>query len=195
MSLIVSGVLTAISLIVFTFDGVEFASAETLVYIALLFTSIYAVVGNVDYFVRFLKGKLNYAGASIAHIGFGLILFGALISNSQSKKLSHNKGGKFDLASLSDTFKNNEDVQITLGDTNYMREYFVSYRSRSQEGINIYYEVDYFKPEPISYEKGTVVEYFGEYYQAKESHEVTEDFFAGNAKYWQLIGPDSLAKA
>ena len=195
VSVVISILLTVLCLAIYTFNGIDFASTETLVYTALLFTSIYAVVGNLDYFVRFLKGKLNFAGASIAHMGFGLILFGALISNSQSKKLSHNKGGKFDLASLSETFKNNEDVQITLGDTNYMREYFVSYRSRSQEGINIYYEVDYFKPEPVSYKKGDIVEYFGEYYQAKENHTVSDDFFAANASHWQLVAPDSMAQA
>ena len=194
LSLTISIVLTVIGLFVFTFTGNDFSLAETIVYIALLFTSIYAVVGNLDYFIRFLKGKLNFAGSSIAHIGFGLILFGALISNSQSKKLSHNKGGKFDLASLSETFENNEDVQITLGDTTYMREYFVSYRSRRQEGINIYYEVDYFNPIPLSYEKGDVVSYNGEYFQAQESHTITQDFFTENIKYWELIAPDSNAQ-
>ena len=194
LSGIISAVLTAICLMVFTFSGVEFATMETVVYVALLFTSIYAVVGNLDYFIRFLKGKLNFAGASIAHIGFGLILFGALISNSQSKKLSHNKGGNIDLASLSDTFKNNEDVQIVLGDTNYMREYFVSFRGRRQEGINIYYEVDYFKPIPLTYKQGDVVEYFGEYYKAKTDHTVEKDFFIANQDYWELTPPIDNAK-
>ena len=187
LSLIVSIVLTAVSLMIFKFRGNDFSNTETTVYTALLFTSIYAVIGNLDYFIRFLKGKLNFAGASIAHIGFGLILFGALISNSQSKKLSHNKGGKFDLASLSETFENNEDVQITLGDTNYMREYFVSYRSRKQEGINIFYEVDYFQPIPVSYEKGDEVSYNGSYFEAKESYTVSEDLFLENISYWKPI--------
>lgn len=194
ISLFISIALTVIGVLIFNFSGNDFSTSETIVYSALLFTSIYAVVGNIDYFIRFLKGKLNFAGASIAHIGFGLVLLGALISNSQSKKLSHNKGGKFDLASLSETFKNNEDVQITLGDTNYMREYFVSYRSRRQEGINIYYEVDYFNPVPLSYEKGEIVTYNGNYYQAKKSHEVEKDFFPENIDNWDLINVDSSAR-
>lgn len=185
LSLFVSIALTVISLFVFKFSEGDFSNTETTVYTALLFTSIYAVIGNLDYFIRFLKGKLNFAGSSIAHIGFGLILFGALISNSQSKKLSHNQGGKFDLTSLSETFKNNEDVQITLGDTNYMREYFVAYRSRKQEGINIYYEVDYFEPIPVSYEKGEVVAYNGAFFEAKESHSVSQDLFLDNIKLWK----------
>ena len=194
LSVLISAVLTAVCLLVFTFSGIGFARLETIVYVSLLFTSIYAVVGNLDYFIRFLKGKLNYAGASIAHIGFGLILFGALISNSQSKKLSHNQGGSLDLASLSDTFKNNEDVQITLGDTNYMREYFVSFRSRRQEGINIYYEVDYFTPIPVSYKKGDVVSYAGVTYKAKEDYTVSDDSFFANQEYWEEIIPVNTAK-
>ncbi|MGB1040934.1 MAG: cytochrome c biogenesis protein CcsA [Flavobacteriales bacterium] len=187
LSLVVSVVLTVIGLLVFNFTGNDFSKAEKIVYIALLFTSIYAVIGNLDYFIRFLKGKLNFAGASIAHIGFGLILFGALISNSQSKKLSHNAGGKFDLASLSENFKNNEDVQVTLGDTNYMREYFVSYRSRRKEGINIFYEVDYFEPIPVSYQKGDVVNFNGNSFEANESYTVKKDFFKENKDYWRLL--------
>ncbi|MDB4088762.1 cytochrome c biogenesis protein CcsA [Flavobacteriales bacterium] len=187
LSLIVSIALTVISLFIFSFKGDDFSNTETTVYTALLFTSIYAVIGNLDYFIRFLKGKLNFAGSSIAHIGFGLILFGALISNSQSKKLSHNRGGKFDLASLSETFENNEDVQITLGDTNYMREYFVAYRSRTQEGINIFYEVDYFEPIPVSYEQGDVRSYNGAFFEAKESHTVSQDLFLDNISLWKPL--------
>ncbi|MEN8928164.1 MAG: cytochrome c biogenesis protein CcsA [Flavobacteriales bacterium] len=187
LSLIVSIALTIVCLFVFRFRGNDFSNTETTVYTALLFTSIYAVIGNLDYFVRFLKGKLNFAGASIAHIGFGLILFGALISNSQSKKLSHNRGGKFDLASLSETFENNEDVQITLGDTNYMREYFVSYRSRKQEGINIYYEVDYFEPIPVTYEKDDLIQYNDATFKALKTHTVTEDLFKNNMENWQWL--------
>ncbi len=118
---------------------------EPIVYVALLFTSIYAVIGNIDYYLRLMKGKLNVAGSSIAHIGFGLILFGALISNSQSKKLTNNMKGKFDLASLSEDFKNDADAQITMGDTVDVNEYFITLNKRWQEGINIYYEMDYFE--------------------------------------------------
>jgi cytochrome c-type biogenesis protein CcmF len=150
-SLITSIVLTVILSFVFDFSQKDFIDNTMLdevapiIHTALLFSSIYAVVGNLDYWLRFLKGKLNFAGSSIAHIGFGLILFGALISNSQSKKLSHNKAGKFDLSTLSDTFKNDEDAQLTLGDTTFINEYFVLFQKRTKEDMNVIYAMDYFE--------------------------------------------------
>lgn len=150
-SLILSILITITLAFVYDFSQKELITntllddVEPYIHIALLFASVYAVVGNLDYWLRFLKGKLNFAGASIAHIGFGLILFGALISNSQSKKLSHNKAGKFDLTSLSDTFKNDEDAQLTLGDTTFINEYFVLFESRTQDNTNVVYNMDYFE--------------------------------------------------
>ena len=140
------------------FSSDKFTTAERIVYPALLFASIYAVVGNLDYWIRFLKGKLNYAGASIAHIGFGMVLFGALISNSQGEKLSNNYSNKFNLEELSETFKNDEDVQLTLGDTTDINEYYVVFNKRYQEGGNIYYDMDYFNKKVQSDGSSTVGE-------------------------------------
>lgn len=154
LSVLVSAGLTALSFIVISFSTDEFTSGEKIVYPALLFASIYAIVGNLDYWIRFLKGKLNYAGASIAHIGFGMVLLGALISNSQGEKLSNNKGNKFNLEELSENFKNDEDVQLTLGDTTDINEYFVVFNKRYQEGGNVYYDMDYFNK--VNNEDGSV---------------------------------------
>jgi hypothetical protein len=41
---------------------------EELAYSILIFSTSYAVLGNLDYWLRFLKGKLNHAGATIAHV-------------------------------------------------------------------------------------------------------------------------------
>jgi cytochrome c-type biogenesis protein CcmF len=41
------------------------------------------VIANLSYIWIGLKGKMKSAGASIAHIGFGLALVGILISSSK----------------------------------------------------------------------------------------------------------------
>jgi len=151
ISFIISVCLTLIGFFVMDFSkqydlpGRIIDDIQPAIFVLLLFASIYAIVGNVDYLIRFSKGKLNVSGASIAHIGFGMILLGALISNSQSEKLSNNKSGKFDLAALSDDFKNDEDAQITIGDTVDINGYFVRFKKRYQKDINVYYEMDYFE--------------------------------------------------
>lgn len=58
-----------------------------------LFAAIYAVVANASYIWLGLKGKIKAAGASVAHVGFGLMLVGILISSSKKTVLSWNTTG------------------------------------------------------------------------------------------------------
>ncbi len=58
-----------------------------------LFAAIYSVVANASYLWLGLKGKIKAAGASVAHIGFGLVLVGILISSSKKTVLSWNTTG------------------------------------------------------------------------------------------------------
>lgn len=108
----------------------------------LLFASIFAVIANVDYLIRVIKGKLNFAGSSIAHIGFALILLGALISTSKSVIISQNTSG-VDIAALGSSINNNENIMLNKGDTLRMGKYFVTYKGQTNEGINAIYEVEY----------------------------------------------------
>ena len=55
-----------------------------------IFAGVYAVVANATYIWSGLKGKLVAAGASIAHVGFGLMLVGILISSAKKEVLSLN---------------------------------------------------------------------------------------------------------
>lgn len=144
-SLFITIALTALAFVFIQFPSAKFSIIEQIVFSSLLFASIYAVIGNLDYYLGLMKGKFNAAGSSIAHIGFGLILFAALVSNSQGEPLTNNKKGKFDLASLSEDFNNNADAQIFLGDTVDVNEYFASFNKRYQEDIHVYYEMDYFE--------------------------------------------------
>jgi len=53
-----------------------------------LFAAIYSVLANAGYIWSGLNGKLKSAGASIAHLGFALMLVGILISSSNKKVIS-----------------------------------------------------------------------------------------------------------
>jgi cytochrome c-type biogenesis protein CcmF len=122
-------------------------------YLLLMFSSIFATLANIDYAVRVLKGKIAKSGASIAHIGFGLILLGALISTSKKEIISQNSSGK-DVKSLGEQFSNNENIVLTQGDTLTMGRFYATYVGKRFEGINIYFDVDYFtKNEAGKYEK------------------------------------------
>ena len=133
LSFAVSFVLTAVI-------GLLVAIDEPL-YLLLLFSSVFAVVANTDYIFRILKGKLPKAGASIAHIGFGLILVGALISAGKQEFISRNQTA----VNLGKDFPAEENILLALNDTLPMGEFEVAYRGDSVSGINIYYNVDYYK--------------------------------------------------
>ncbi len=62
---------------------------------AALFASIYSVVANAGYIWSGLKGKLKNAGASVAHLGFALMITGMLISAGNKKIISEEKYKNF----------------------------------------------------------------------------------------------------
>ena len=142
--------------------------------VALMFAAIFALVANADYAVRVLKGKLDHMGASVAHLGFALLIIGAIVSTSQSFFISRNRIGN--VTDLSKDFNNNEDLMIMMGDTLPMGEYFITYKDKYRDGDHLYCVVDYFERVPKIYEAGSIVEMQGMYFRANEKHVASNDF-------------------
>ncbi|MFM7216635.1 MAG: cytochrome c biogenesis protein CcsA [Bacteroidota bacterium] len=114
-------------------------------YLILLFASLFAVTANTDYLFSRLKGRFAHAGSTIAHIGIGLILLGALVSNAKQEVISKN----VKLIDLGKDFPNNENIMIEeKTDTLPMGPYQVTYSGKDKEGYHIYYNIDYFTTEP-----------------------------------------------
>ncbi len=110
----------------------------------LMFAATYAVVANADYWLRILKGSIKKSGAAIAHIGFGLLLIGALISAGNKEIISRNNSG-IEIKMNENENANKENIMLIKGDTVLMGNYFISYEGREKEGQNIYYKVNYFQ--------------------------------------------------
>jgi cytochrome c-type biogenesis protein CcmF len=136
-------VLSFVIALVLTFVLIYALQFHNSYYSLLLFSSIFAASANADYMMRVMKGKVKKSGASIAHIGFGLVLLGALISTSKKDIISQNTSGK-SIESLGKDFSNNDNILLTQGDTLPMGKYLVTYVGKRIVGINIYYDVDYF---------------------------------------------------
>lgn len=154
--------------------------------IALLFSTAFAVVANLLYVPTVLKGKLKNAGASIAHVGFGLVLLGALISTSRQNEVSRNTRN-MDLRFLNEGFDNSEDILLYRGDTVLMGEHFVHYREKRQEQVNLYYEMDYFAVEPRKYEAGDTVRVGEMLFTARSAHVAGKFFLEDQPKYWDPL--------
>jgi len=114
-------------------------------YSALFITALFVVFGNADYSINILKGKISKSGAAIAHIGFAMILLGALISTSKKTTLSKNTSSK-KVSELGEGFDDKVSILLTKGDTLPMGPYLVTYTGKRRDGIDYFFKVDYLKP-------------------------------------------------
>lgn len=122
----------------------DFGTWDAVSYALLIFTGLFALFANADYFLLVFKGKISKSGAAIAHIGFALILLGALISTSKKITISKNTSDK-KVSSLGADFDDRESILLTQGDTLPMGQWLVTYTGKKREGIDVYFSVDYLK--------------------------------------------------
>ena len=98
-------------------------------------------------------GVEEYGLISIALAIFGVVsvisIFGmdtgqfGLISTSKKDTISVNTSGS-SIENLGKDFSNNTNILLSAGDTLKMGNYYVAYKGKTKEGVNIYYEVEYF---------------------------------------------------
>ena len=132
LPLILSALIAAVSSIILKLTNGFF--------IALLFTCWFAVTANFFYWVRAKKANFKKGGATFAHLGFGLIIMGALISTSTKQVISVNDSGK-NIESLGKEISNATNILLEQGDTLRMGDYFVTYTGKRQEGHNVLFSV------------------------------------------------------
>ena len=108
-----------------------------------IFAAIYSVVANAGYIWLGLRGKLKAAGASVAHLGFGLMLVGILLSSSKKEVLSINRFNPLNFGTES-TEKGEENLTMFLGERVDMGKYWATYvkDSTAQNGKMIYFHIE-----------------------------------------------------
>ena len=92
-----------------------------------IFAAVFGVIANGMYIFTGIKGKMIKAGASIAHVGFGLTLLGILISSSKKEVISWNTSGI--MVNFGEESKENPAENLTLvkGIATDMGKYMVTY--------------------------------------------------------------------
>jgi cytochrome c-type biogenesis protein CcmF len=116
-------------------------------YLGLLFAAVFTVFANASLLKPMFTGKLQLAGASVAHIGFGILLIGVLVSSANKKVISINQSG-MQLNPEFDTRDNMEHVYLEKGKALRMGDYEIEYRNDSTQWVNNYYQVHYKKINP-----------------------------------------------
>ncbi|MBE2245986.1 MAG: cytochrome c biogenesis protein CcsA [Candidatus Competibacteraceae bacterium] len=132
--------------------GIIFPDFRNPRYILLCFTSGFAVLANADFIFRYQRKNLRQAGSAFAHIGFGLIILGAVVSGGHKKFISKNTS-QINLEALNAEFRNDENIMLHLKDTLPMLNYYLSYQGDTLIGNVAHYRVDYYKKQNNRLEK------------------------------------------
>ncbi|MGB4774793.1 MAG: cytochrome c biogenesis protein CcsA [Daejeonella sp.] len=112
-------------------------------YIALTFAAIFSILANAKILGEAFKGKWKLAGSSIAHIGFALLLVGALISAATNNVISINESGVIPVEGFDKADKPGNNLMLYHNEPVKMEKYTVTYMGNTRKGVNTYYQVNY----------------------------------------------------
>ena len=157
----------------------------------LVWACYFAIVANANYGWRVLKGKMDLMGASVAHLGFALLILGAVISTWQSYFISRSD---VSISKINKEFNDKEDIMLLKGDTAIMGDYFVHYKDKIKSGDRIIVTVEYFDVRPKTYQEGSYVQHLGFPFRALDTHASSGDFLtdAETNKHWTAITPGEM---
>jgi cytochrome c-type biogenesis protein CcmF len=91
--------------------------------------SMYTIIANASYIWLGIKGRLKLSGGSVAHVGFGMVLLGIIISSSNKEILTNNINGI--PAPLGDGENPMENLTLVKGLTVDMGKYNLTYEGDS----------------------------------------------------------------
>jgi cytochrome c-type biogenesis protein CcmF len=112
------------------------------VFMLVMLASVYSILVNAKVLADAFKGKFKLAGSAVAHIGFGLMLVGALIAAGTRKVVSTNDKG-IDIADFNKTANERENVMLYKNEPLKMGDYTITYVGDSVALPNHYYKVNY----------------------------------------------------
>lgn len=126
-------------------------------YILLVFSASYTIVANGKILGDSIKGKWKLTGSAVAHIGFGLLLIGALVAAATNEVISVNSSNYIAVAGFDQVEKPGDNLFLTEGEPVQMGDYRITYVGDSVAPPNVYYKINY---EEIDEETGRVTDSF-----------------------------------
>ena len=136
-----------VALLISFFGHIDFYKHGTGFLVAIhlaIFASVYAITANASYIWVGFNGKLKAAGASVAHVGFGMMLLGILLSSAKKDVLSKNNGI---LLPFDPRMKENPTENLTLikGMRTDMGKYWATFAADSlnDKGNITYFRIDF----------------------------------------------------
>ncbi|MFB5946869.1 heme lyase CcmF/NrfE family subunit [Albibacterium profundi] len=148
-SVIVAAVVTAIVLYV---TGVY----TNFMYILLTFAAVFSIIANAKVLGDAFKGKWRLAGSAVAHIGFALLLIGALVAAATERVISKNSSGVIAVEGFDEVETPGDNLFMYINEPIQMGDYTITYVGDSVKGVDVYYKVNYVRKD----EDGNVKERF-----------------------------------
>jgi len=131
--------ITAAIAVVLTMGGIFLFGITNPMHVILMLAGIFAMVGNLAYILLSVR-KFKLSGSSIAHIGFGMMLLGVLVSSAKKQVITADFSGQmgnFDEKARRENMLLIKDEPTRLGD------FQVTYQGDSASGEDIYFKVNY----------------------------------------------------
>ncbi|MEE1944959.1 cytochrome c biogenesis protein CcsA [Pedobacter sp. KR3-3] len=117
-----------------------------LMYVLLTFSCVFAVLSNARILSGAFVGKGGkLIGSAIAHIGFAILLLGALVAAATSKPISVNKDKFIPVRDFEKNQKPGENIMLYKNEPKKMGEYTVTYLSDTTIAPNTYYKINFKK--------------------------------------------------
>lgn len=115
-----------------------------LIYIILTFSCIFAVLSNARLLTGIFAGKANkLAGSAVAHIGFALLLLGALVAAATSNPISINVSNFIPVKDFEKAAKPGENIMLYKNEPKKMGKYTVTYISDTTIAPNTFYKLNF----------------------------------------------------
>jgi cytochrome c-type biogenesis protein CcmF len=116
---------------------------QNAVFILVMWGSVYSVVANAKILADAFKGQFKLAGSAVAHIGFGLLLVGALIAAGTTNVISINNTGEGFSPEFAKEQNPRENIIVYRNQPVKMGDFLVTYTGDSISAPNHFFKVDY----------------------------------------------------
>ncbi|PCJ65662.1 MAG: cytochrome C biogenesis protein [Bacteroidetes bacterium] len=125
--------------VLLTVGGVYLFGISNPMYVIFMLAGIYVFFANLSYLVLYVR-KLKLSGSSIAHMGFGLMLLGVLVSSAKKQVITRDMTGNM---RNFDEQSRKENMLLVKGEENQLGDYSVSYIGDSVSINDVYFKVHY----------------------------------------------------
>lgn len=114
-----------------------------LMYILLTFSCVFAILANARILGQAFGGKRKLVGAAVAHMGFALLLIGALVAAATNKPISLNATNFIPVKDFEKAEKPGENIVLYKNEPKKMGKYTVTYTRDTTVAPNTIYTLNF----------------------------------------------------